>query len=73
VTIKQFEETSSAIIAKAQAIMDQKRPPTYQLITSARDKIGALPSDIPGLWFVPGYPELTTAQMLQIASKVPAQ
>lgn len=29
--------------------------------------IGATPADIPGLWNAPGYPELTTAQMVQVA------
>lgn len=28
--------------------------------------LGATPSDIPGLWNAPGYPELTTGQLEQI-------
>jgi hypothetical protein len=29
--------------------------------------LGAVPADVPGLWWLPGYPELTTGQLLQIA------
>lgn len=29
-------------------------------------EIGAAPADIPGLWNLPGYPELTTGQLLGI-------
>ena len=35
----------------------------------AAELIGATPADIPGLWNAPGYPELTTGQLLQIAAK----
>lgn len=31
-------------------------------------RISAQPTDIPGLWSLPGYPELTTGQLLSIAS-----
>ena len=31
-------------------------------------RIDAVPADIVGLWYAPGYPELTTSQMLQVAS-----
>ena len=31
-------------------------------------KMGATPADIAGLWNMPGYPELTTGQLLNIAS-----
>lgn len=31
-------------------------------------KLGGGPADIPGLWFVPGYPELTTSQLRQVAA-----
>lgn len=31
--------------------------------------VGASPSDIPGLWFADGYPELTTYQLLGLAQK----
>jgi hypothetical protein len=31
--------------------------------------MGATPADIPGLWNLPGYPELTTAQLVQIVLK----
>lgn len=27
-------------------------------------QLGATPADIPGLWNAPGYPELTTAQLI---------
>lgn len=31
----------------------------------AASEMRATPADIPGLWNVPGYPELTTGQLLQ--------
>lgn len=31
----------------------------------ARD-LGATPADIPGLWNLPGYPELTTGQLIDV-------
>ena len=31
--------------------------------------LNASPAGIPGLWNAPGYPELTTAQMLQAAQR----
>ncbi len=36
-------------------------------IERAARKIGATPADIPGLWNAPGYPELTTNQLLNVA------
>jgi hypothetical protein len=30
----------------------------------------ATPADIPGLWNAPGYPELTTGQLLGEASRI---
>lgn len=33
--------------------------------------IGATPSDIPGLWNAPGFPELTTGQLLSLAMNRP--
>jgi hypothetical protein len=36
-------------------------------IENAARRIGAAPADLPGLWTAPGYPELTTAQMLDAA------
>jgi hypothetical protein len=38
----------------------------FSIMDAAR-RVGAVPTDIPGLWHVPGYPELTTMQMLQVA------
>jgi hypothetical protein len=34
----------------------------------AARKLSATPSDMPGLWHAPGYPELTTGQLLSIAN-----
>lgn len=39
-------------------------------IEQAAEKLGAVPADIPGLWCVPGYPELTTGQLLDAAGRV---
>lgn len=38
-------------------------------VLDARQRLGAQPSDgtMPGLWNVPGYPELTTNQLLNLA------
>lgn len=38
-----------------------------QVIEKAAKKLGASRADIPGLWRVSGYPELTTAQLVSIA------
>lgn len=38
-------------------------------IMAAAKKLGATMSDIPGLWNVPGYPELTCGQLVDVASK----
>lgn len=38
-----------------------------EAIQAAARTIGAVPADIPGLWFAPYYPELTTGQLLSIA------
>lgn len=38
---------------------------------AAAQRIGATRADIPGLWNAPGYPELTTGQLLDIASRLP--
>lgn len=37
----------------------------YDLEREAK-RIGAVPADIPGLWWAPGYPELTTGQLIQV-------
>lgn len=37
-------------------------------IFAAAEKLGASNSDIPGLWTVPGHPELTTNQLLNLAA-----
>ena len=39
-------------------------------IAECARKLGATPADMPGLWNVPGYPELTTAQMLSAATQL---
>lgn len=39
-------------------------------ITEAAERIGARPSDIPGLWTAPGYPELTTGQLMSVAGRL---
>lgn len=39
-------------------------------IEAAAKIVGATPADIPGLWNAPGYPELTTGQLLQIAARL---
>lgn len=46
--------------------------PPYGLVLMAAKQLGAVQSDIPGLWNAPGYPELTTAQLLGIASSRPS-
>lgn len=38
------------------------------IILDAARRLNAVPADIPGLWTAPGYPELTTSQLLQIAA-----
>lgn len=44
-----------------------------QIIAEAARRIGAVPADrVPGLWNIPGHPELTTNQMLQVASAINA-
>ncbi|EQA97255.1 hypothetical protein L286_23300 [Sphingobium sp. HDIP04] len=40
-----------------------------QATAYAARQLGATPADIPGLWNVPGLPELTTGQLLQIAAQ----
>ena len=32
--------------------------------------LGATPSDLPGLWNLPGFPELTTNQLLDVAAQL---
>ena len=43
------------------------------MLEAAIEITGATPAEgvIPGLWNVPGYPELTTGQLLQIAADAP--
>ena len=36
---------------------------------TAAEKLGARPASIPGLWNVPGHPELTTAQLIDLAAR----
>lgn len=38
-------------------------------IEQAAATIGAIRADIPGLWHAPGYPELTTGQLLDAAKR----
>lgn len=47
-------------------IVDESSDPVQQ----AAAKLGASKASIPGLWNAPGYPELTTGQMLDIASRL---
>jgi len=35
-------------------------------IRQIAEKLGATPADIPGLWNLTGYPELTTGQLVQV-------
>lgn len=50
--------------------MQQPQPPSFEEV--AREKMRARPAKfswgdpIPGLWDVPGYPELTTPQLEQV-------
>jgi len=41
----------------------------HQAIERAAERLGAARADIPGLWNVPGHPELTITQMLQLAAE----
>ncbi|MGE4322440.1 MAG: hypothetical protein AB7E60_05365 [Sphingobium sp.] len=36
------------------------------IIATAASSLGASPADLTGLWNVPGHPELTTGQMLDL-------
>lgn len=36
-------------------------------VALAAARLNATPADIPGLWNAPGYPELTTGQLLNAA------
>lgn len=38
-------------------------------LEQAAAKLGATPSDMPGLWSAPGYPELTSWQLLDAACR----
>jgi len=38
-------------------------------IVEAARKLNATPANIPGLWNAPGYPELTTGQLLSAAGR----
>jgi hypothetical protein len=40
-------------------------------IQQAARRLGAMPADMPGLWWAPGYPELTDYQLLDAASRTP--
>ncbi len=52
-------------------IYDPTNPPrsTGNRLRWAVSTMNARPADIPGLWWVDGYPELTTGQLLQIAEQ----
>ena len=41
---------------------------TNELIARIEAATGATRSDIPGLWNLPGYPELTFGQLQQVAA-----
>lgn len=49
--------------------MQEGREVMMNSIVEAARKLNATPSDIPGLWNAPGYPELTTGQLLSVAGK----
>ena len=38
------------------------------LVERSAQYLNATPADIPGLWNAPGYPELTTNQLIEIAT-----
>lgn len=40
------------------------------IIRAAASSLGAVPADIPGLWNVPGHPELTTGQLLDLFGRM---
>lgn len=40
-----------------------------EAVQRAAAKVGAVQADIPGLWNAPGHPELTTGQLLDLASR----
>ena len=58
---------------KIAASMSPENVATARLIADglavAARALGASPSDIMGLWNVPGYPELTSNQLMQIWSE----
>lgn len=42
-----------------------------ELVEKAAAIVGAVEDDrIPGLWHAPGYPELTTGQLFQVAAHI---
>lgn len=43
-----------------------------EIVQTAAAELGATPADMPGLWNLPGYPELTSAQLVQIFMDKPA-
>ncbi len=44
----------------------------YVTIEGAAVQLSARPADMPGLWIVPGHPELTTGQLIALANKTAA-
>lgn len=44
---------------------------TSEIIAAASDILDAVPAEIAGLWWAPGYPELTTVQMVTAAARDP--
>lgn len=44
--------------------------PRERVISRAASALSARPSDIPGLWIVHGYPELTTGQLIDVAARI---
>lgn len=47
--------------------MDDRKLTDSNPIDEAVKLTGAIQAEIPGLWYVRGYPELTTMQLLQVA------
>jgi len=50
------------------ALREFASSPGYAAALDAARSLGAVSADIPGLWMLPGYPELTSRQLVQIAA-----
>lgn len=54
--------------ADATVRFDEHGRPIFWLPAAAAERLNATPADMPGLWSVPGHPELTTNQLLALAA-----